>query len=282
MGVPNTTTFSMQDVADFIDPPTSTPSLSQLITDANSENPSLWDPTYSGSKNSLLNFRNYGSYIPPPPTPIVGKIWGYNSGTTKSFTINQTTDDTILFFSAAFVGGSGAINESLSDSTGSTWTRRQAGYITFWYLEVTSATVNRTLTLSTARTNVVTGAFSLRDAELNATQPTGNFVYNTSYSQSVTATLGSSPTSMYSKVLNFGTSSTSFNVYIGSLTDSTGKTAAYTWNAPGLGTNISCKVSMTAINQLPVLTPQERTNTKYDPTNPGPTITIALQNVQPA
>ena len=68
MGVPNTTTFSMQDVADFIDPPTSTPSLSQLITDANSENPSLWDPTYSGSKNSLLNFRNYGA----GPTAFTG------------------------------------------------------------------------------------------------------------------------------------------------------------------------------------------------------------------
>lgn len=60
MAVPNTTDFSMQDVADFIDPPTSTPTLSQLIGDANNENPSLWDPTHSGSKNSLLNFQNYG------------------------------------------------------------------------------------------------------------------------------------------------------------------------------------------------------------------------------
>jgi hypothetical protein len=83
MGVPNTTTFSMQDVADFIDPPTSTPSLSQLITDANSENPSLWDPTYSGSKNSLLNFRNYGA----GPTSFTGSS-GQND---FAFLCSQTT-----------------------------------------------------------------------------------------------------------------------------------------------------------------------------------------------
>ena len=59
MGVPNTTTFSMQDVEDFIDPPTSTPTLTQLITSANSIGE--WDSDYSGSKNSLLNFRNYGA-----------------------------------------------------------------------------------------------------------------------------------------------------------------------------------------------------------------------------
>ena len=146
--------------------------------------------------------------------------------------------------------------------------------------------MNRTLTLSTARTNVVTGAFSLRDAELNATQPTGNFAWNDSdqgggTSQSVTVTLGSSPTSRYSKVLNFGTAATSFNVYIGSLTDSTGKTAAYTWNGSGAqGIDIACKVSMTAIDNLPALTPQERTNTKSG--EGTRIITIALQNVQPA
>jgi len=277
MSVPNTTTFNLQNVVDTVNPQTD-----DLTGCFASSVSSKFDSLYSGSKNSLLNFRNYDSSTPASPTPIVGKIWGYNSGTTKSFTIGQTTDDTILFFSAAFVAGSGAISESLSDSTGSTWTRRQAGYLTFWYLEVTSATVNRTLTLTTARTNVVIGAFSLRDAELNATQPTGNFVYNTATTaQSVTATLGSSPTSVYSMVLNFGTAATSFNVFIGSLTDSTGKTAAYTWTAPGLGTNIACKVSMTAIDYLPVLTPQERTNTKFSTTDVK-TITIALQNVQPA
>ena len=59
MAVPNTTTFSMQDVDTEIDPPTSTPSLTQLITSANSIGE--WDSDYSGSKNSLLNFRNYGA-----------------------------------------------------------------------------------------------------------------------------------------------------------------------------------------------------------------------------
>tara|TARA_B110000459_G_scaffold138811_1_gene151431 strand:+ start:180 stop:1265 length:1086 start_codon:yes stop_codon:yes gene_type:complete len=68
MAVPNTTTFSMQDVADFIDPPTSTPTISQLIADANATTPSQWDSEYSGSKDSLLNFRNYGNTPIPIPT----------------------------------------------------------------------------------------------------------------------------------------------------------------------------------------------------------------------
>lgn len=68
MAVPNTTDFSMQDVADFIDPPTSTPTISQLIADANATTPSQWDSEYSGSKNSLLNFRNYGNTPIPIPT----------------------------------------------------------------------------------------------------------------------------------------------------------------------------------------------------------------------
>ena len=79
MGVPNTTTFSMQDVADFIDPPTSTPTLSQLIADANATTPSQWDSTFSGSKNSLLNFRNYGNYP-----------WSLNPNWTLADLDNQT------------------------------------------------------------------------------------------------------------------------------------------------------------------------------------------------
>tara|TARA_B110000977_G_scaffold52994_1_gene71997 strand:+ start:153 stop:602 length:450 start_codon:yes stop_codon:yes gene_type:complete len=59
MGVPNTTTFSMQDVSNTVDPSKS--QLTQLITVANAQSTSLWDATYSGSKNSLLNFRNYGN-----------------------------------------------------------------------------------------------------------------------------------------------------------------------------------------------------------------------------
>tara|TARA_R110002124_G_C8646748_1_gene488848 strand:- start:62 stop:616 length:555 start_codon:yes stop_codon:yes gene_type:complete len=61
MGVPNTTTFSMQDVSSTVDP--SKTQLTQLIEVANAQSPSLWDPAYSGSKNSLLNFRNYDAGV---------------------------------------------------------------------------------------------------------------------------------------------------------------------------------------------------------------------------
>tara|TARA_R110000850_G_scaffold203429_1_gene329748 strand:+ start:484 stop:915 length:432 start_codon:yes stop_codon:yes gene_type:complete len=59
MAVPNTNTFNMRDVSNTVDPSKS--QLTQLITVANAQSTSLWDATYSGSKNSLLNFRNYGS-----------------------------------------------------------------------------------------------------------------------------------------------------------------------------------------------------------------------------
>ena len=57
MAVPDTTTFNMQDVANAVDP--SKASFTDLITVANTQSPSKWDPAYSGSKDALLNFRNY-------------------------------------------------------------------------------------------------------------------------------------------------------------------------------------------------------------------------------
>ena len=54
MGVPNTTTFNLQNVVDYI-----TPSSDDLQTCFDEADSNLFDPTYEGSKNSLLNFRNY-------------------------------------------------------------------------------------------------------------------------------------------------------------------------------------------------------------------------------
>jgi len=56
MAVPNTTTFTMQDVRLALGLPSNT-NLAQCVTTANSQGG--WDASYSGSKNSLLNFRNY-------------------------------------------------------------------------------------------------------------------------------------------------------------------------------------------------------------------------------
>ena len=54
MGVPNTNTFTLQNVVDVVNPTSN--DLADCFADAISNN---FDATYSGSKNSLLNFRNY-------------------------------------------------------------------------------------------------------------------------------------------------------------------------------------------------------------------------------
>ena len=56
MGVPNTSTFSLQDVVDEVNP--TTDDLVDCFADAVA---SSFDSTYSGSKDNLLNFRNYGA-----------------------------------------------------------------------------------------------------------------------------------------------------------------------------------------------------------------------------
>ena len=56
MGVPNTTTFELQDVVDEVNPTTD-----DLVDCFNDATASYFDSTYEGSKNQLLNFRNYGS-----------------------------------------------------------------------------------------------------------------------------------------------------------------------------------------------------------------------------
>jgi len=61
MAVPNTTTFSLQDVVNEVNP-----SSSSLFDCVASANPTLYDPTYYTSPaTSLLEFRNYaGSVVP--------------------------------------------------------------------------------------------------------------------------------------------------------------------------------------------------------------------------
>ena len=56
MAVPNTTSFTFQNVIDTVDP--TTDDLVDCFADAVA---SKFDPNYEGSKNQLLNFRNYGA-----------------------------------------------------------------------------------------------------------------------------------------------------------------------------------------------------------------------------
>lgn len=58
MGVPNTDTFTLQDVVDEVNP--TTDELVDCFSDAIA---SKFDSTYSGDKNELLNFRNYGAIV---------------------------------------------------------------------------------------------------------------------------------------------------------------------------------------------------------------------------
>jgi len=71
MAVPNTTTFTLQDVVDEINP--TTDDLVDCFADATS---SSFDSNYSGSKNNLLNFRNYGGE----------QYWDYAAGTQSTLT----------------------------------------------------------------------------------------------------------------------------------------------------------------------------------------------------
>lgn len=60
--VPNTTTFNLENVVDVINPTTD-----DLIDCFNDANSSLFNPSYSGSKNNLLNFRDYGGSVSLSP-----------------------------------------------------------------------------------------------------------------------------------------------------------------------------------------------------------------------
>ena len=56
MAVPDTTTFTLQDVVTEINP--TTDDLADCFADATA---ACFDSSYSGSKDNLLNFRNYGA-----------------------------------------------------------------------------------------------------------------------------------------------------------------------------------------------------------------------------
>ena len=57
MGVPDTTTFTLQNVVDVVNP--TTDDLVDCFSDASALK---FDTNYSGSKDQLLNFRNYDNF----------------------------------------------------------------------------------------------------------------------------------------------------------------------------------------------------------------------------
>jgi hypothetical protein len=84
--VPNTTTFSLQDVVDVVNP--TTDDLSDCFSDAVS---GYFDPTYSGSKDRLSNFRNYTIANDPPYILAMNKQQSTGSSPTTAVFPGTTT-----------------------------------------------------------------------------------------------------------------------------------------------------------------------------------------------
>lgn len=79
MGVPNTNSFTLQNVVDVID------NDDNLVGCFNDAVASKFDSNYSGSKNNLLNFRNYDS---SSNTAFLGSVTASNN--VCSLTMNIT------------------------------------------------------------------------------------------------------------------------------------------------------------------------------------------------
>tara|TARA_B110000495_G_C22374207_1_gene242874 strand:- start:44 stop:460 length:417 start_codon:yes stop_codon:yes gene_type:complete len=81
MAVPDTTTFTLQDVVTEINP--TTDDLSDCFADATA---ACFDSSYSGTKTELLNFRNYGASC----TTSYSSSGGVKPSIACSATINLT------------------------------------------------------------------------------------------------------------------------------------------------------------------------------------------------
>jgi len=99
MAVPNTTTFTLQNVVDEVNP--TTDDLVDCFADAAS---SSFDSNYSGSKNNLLNFRNYGGTQTTTLTVAQSTIV---NGTSHIDLGNQSTSSQNISYTWEYVSQSG-------------------------------------------------------------------------------------------------------------------------------------------------------------------------------
>ena len=88
MAVPDTDTFTLQDVVNEVNP--TTDDLVDCFADAVA---SKFDSAYSGSKNQLLNFRNYGAAISLVEFPITASTFA-----NPLFACFQSTSSNSAFF----------------------------------------------------------------------------------------------------------------------------------------------------------------------------------------
>ena len=96
--VPNTTTFDLDTVVSVVNP--TTDDLQDCFNDAIS---SYFNPTYEGSKNSLLNFRDYGSHNAGFPDYVSNGGIASSDGTTfnVSYPSGVVSGDVLVMIIAA-------------------------------------------------------------------------------------------------------------------------------------------------------------------------------------
>ena len=127
MSVPNTNSFTMQDVLNEIEYVLPGAGLQELFAGAT---PNGFDIAYEGNKDRLLNFRNYddGVFV-KPPLFLIG-----NDATATSFTLNWTHPSTdhdeyqiykngVLFTTVAGTATSAPLT-GLDRSTAVSWTMK--------------------------------------------------------------------------------------------------------------------------------------------------------------
>jgi len=120
MGVPNTTTFDLQTVVNVVNP--TTDDLVDSFADAVA---SKFDSTYSGSKNQLLNFRNYDSATVNTLTVTTDAGTGIPSFS-FAYMQNESTSTQNLTFKWQYVSQAGDIPATISYGG----VARSAGYTT--------------------------------------------------------------------------------------------------------------------------------------------------------
>ena len=114
MAVPNNTSFSLQDVCDSVSG--AQDDLQECFAEASAAN---FNPSYSGSKNSLLNFRDYEAASAETLT-ISPTNYTETSGNVGSFTLTITSNtawtisDNATWVTISSPSGSGNASRTVS------------------------------------------------------------------------------------------------------------------------------------------------------------------------
>lgn len=165
MAVPDTTTFTLQDVTTELYGDTAAGrNLSSCFADAVAGSfDSNYNPNADGTNNNLLNFRNYGA----TSSPYVRTVVGYTTTTSKTVVYNITSLDVVAFLqlnvdSDTYSAGIGTV--TVSDSSGATWTKLSGGTNgNVWYTTNLTTTGNRTITVTLTATSLAIGGLTIAD-----------------------------------------------------------------------------------------------------------------------